>query len=42
MDSNILVAVITSSGAILVAAITFYLTKKHEFDVEWRHEKLNH
>ena len=42
MDSNILVAVITSSGAILVAAVTFYLTKRHQFEVEWRHEKLNH
>jgi hypothetical protein len=42
MDNSVLVAVITSSGAILVAAITFYLTKKHQFEIEWRHEKLNH
>jgi hypothetical protein len=42
MGSNILVAAITSSGAILVAAITFYLTKRHQLEVEWQHEKLNH
>ncbi len=42
MDNSILVAVITVSGSILVAAITFFLTKKHQRDEEWRHEKLNH
>lgn len=42
MDSSILVAIITASGTILVAAITFYLTKRHQFEIEWRHEKLNH
>ena len=42
MDSSILVAVITVSGTILAAAITFYLTKRHQFEIEWRHEKLNH
>jgi hypothetical protein len=34
MDSSILVAVITASGTILVVAITFYLTKRHQFEVE--------
>ena len=42
MDSSILVAIITVSGSIIVAAITFYLAKKHQLDVEWQHEKLNH
>ncbi len=42
MDSSILVAIITVSGSILVAAITFYLTKRHELEVEWQHGKLNH
>jgi hypothetical protein len=42
MDSTILVAIITVSGSILVAAITFYLTKSHQLKVEWQHEKLNH
>jgi len=42
MDSSILVAIITVSGSIIVAAVTFYLTKKHQLDVEWQHEKLNH
>jgi hypothetical protein len=42
MDSSILVAIITVSGSILVAAITFYLTKRHQLNIEWQHEKLNH
>ena len=42
MNDSILVAIITASGGILVAALTFYLTKRHELKVEWRHEKLNH
>jgi hypothetical protein len=42
MESSILVAIITVSGSILVAAVTFYLTKSHQFKVEWQHEKLNH
>lgn len=42
MNSSILVAVITVSGSIIVAALTFYFTKKHQLNVEWRHEKLNH
>lgn len=33
---------ITVSGSILVAAVTFYLTKRHQLKVEWKHEKLNH
>lgn len=42
MDSSILVAVITASGSVLLAALTFYLTKKHQLKVEWQKEKLNH
>lgn len=38
MDTTILVALIT----ILGSALTFYLTKRHQIDVEWQHEKLNH
>lgn len=38
MDNTILVALIT----ILGSALTFYLTKRHQIDVEWQHEKLNH
>ena len=42
MNSSIFVAIITVSGSIVIAAITFYLTKKHQLDVEWQHNKLNH
>jgi hypothetical protein len=42
LNDAVLVAIITASGGILVAALTFYLTKRHESKVEWQHEKLNH
>ncbi len=42
MNDLIVVAIITSSGSLLVAAVTYYLTKKHELSVQWRNEKLNH
>lgn len=42
MTDSILVAIITASGSILVAALTFYLTKRHQLKVEWQKEKLNH
>lgn len=42
MEGSIWVAVITACGSIVVAAVTFYLTKKHQLKVEWQHEKLNH
>jgi len=42
MNDTIVVAIITVSGSLIVAAITFYLTKKHELSVQWRNEKLNH
>ena len=42
MDDTILVAIITVSGSILVAALTFYLTKRHEIKVQWQREKINH
>ena len=42
MDTTIIVAIITVSGSIVVAALTFYLTKRHQLKVEWQHEKLNH
>ena len=42
MDSAILVAIITVCGTILAASLTFYFTKRHQLEVEWRHEKLNH
>jgi hypothetical protein len=42
MNEAIIVAVITASGSILVAALTFYLTKRNELAVQLRNEKLNH
>ena len=42
MNETIVVALITASGSILVAALTFYLTKRNELAVQLRNEKLNH
>jgi hypothetical protein len=42
MDKTIIIAIISVSGSILVAALTFYLTKRHQIKVEWQHQKLNH
>jgi hypothetical protein len=42
MNDTIIVAIITVSGSLVVAAVTFYLTKRHELSVQWRNEKLNH
>jgi hypothetical protein len=42
MDTSVFVAVITASGSILAGALTFYLTKRHQWKVEWQHQKLNH
>jgi hypothetical protein len=42
MNDTIVVAIITASASVVVAALTFYLTKRHELAVQWRGEKLNH
>ena len=42
MNEAIIVAIITAAASILVAALTFYFTKKHELAVQWRNEKMNH
>lgn len=42
MDASITTAIITSSSAIIVAALTFYLTKRHEREAEWQQKKLDH
>jgi len=42
MDASVITAIITSSGAIIVAALTFFLTKRHERLSEWRQKKLDH
>ena len=42
MEKTIIVSIISVSGSIIVAALTFYLTKWHEIKVEWQKQKLNH
>ncbi|MBP4044985.1 hypothetical protein [Chromobacterium violaceum] len=42
MDTPVWVAVISSAASILVAAVTFFLTKRKERDAEWRKQKLEH
>lgn len=42
MNEAVIIAIITASGSLLLAALTFYLTKRHELSVQWRQEKLNH
>ena len=42
MDSTIFVAVITATGSILVASITFYLTKRNQLEMDRQQNKLNH
>jgi hypothetical protein len=42
MSDDLLVALIASSGAIVLAAISYWLTKKRERDSELRKEKLEH
>lgn len=41
-NESIIVAIITAAGSVLVAALTFYLTKRHELRVAWQQQKLNH
>lgn len=42
MNYTIVVAIISASASIVVAALTFFFTKRHELSVQWRGEKLNH
>ena len=42
MDSTIFVAVITATGSILVASVTFYLTKRNQLEMDRQQNKLNH
>ncbi|MDY7545489.1 hypothetical protein QN360_21110 [Glaciimonas sp. CA11.2] len=42
MDTPILVAVISAAASLVVAAITFLLTKRKEREAEWRKQKLEH
>jgi hypothetical protein len=42
MSSDVITALIAASGAIVVAATSYWFTKKHERESELRKEKLEH
>ncbi len=42
MNTNILVAIISTSGSIIVASLTYYFTKRMQTKTEWQREKMNH
>jgi hypothetical protein len=42
MNASIVTAIISSSGAIILAALSFFLTKRYERLTEWRQKKLDH
>lgn len=42
MDTAIVTALNAAIGSILIAALTYYLTKKQQIAKEWRDAKLNH
>jgi len=42
MDTAILVTIITTSGSIILASLSFYLTKRYQIKTEWQKEKINH
>ena len=42
MNEVVVVASIAAYASIIVAALTFLLTKRHGLAVQWRNEKMNH
>jgi putative exporter of polyketide antibiotics len=42
MEASLLAALISASSAIIVAGVSYYLTKRREREVEWRKLKLEH
>ena len=42
MDTNILVAIISVSGSIIIASLTYYFTRLMQTKTEWQREKMNH
>lgn len=42
MDNQLIISLITVSGSILAAALSYSFTKKRERDAEWRKQKLEH
>ena len=42
METTVLIALISTCGSIVVASLTFYLTKKEKIKMEWQQIKINH
>jgi hypothetical protein len=42
LDTNVLVAIISASGSVIVAAFTYLLSKRQQINAEWRTQKLSH
>lgn len=42
MANEVLVAIITVSGSVIIAAISYFFTKRQQREAEWRDSKLNH
>jgi len=42
MTSQIIIAIIGASGTLLLASLTYYLTKRQQIEKEWRDAKINH
>lgn len=42
MDTTIIITLITVVGTVIVSAFTFYFTKRHELNVDWQKQKINH
>ncbi|MFW9880091.1 MAG: hypothetical protein ACFFG0_44015 [Candidatus Thorarchaeota archaeon] len=42
LDVSIIVSLITVSGSIFTAGLVYYFTKKHQLEMDWRKEKINH
>jgi PBP1b-binding outer membrane lipoprotein LpoB len=42
MDTNILIAIISTAGSIVLASLSYYLTKRRQTKTEWQHQKMTH
>jgi len=42
MNSGVIIAIISAAGSIVMAALTYYFTRRHQINIEWRREKIKH
>jgi len=42
MNANVTIAIITVAGSVVVAALSYFLTKRQQREAEWRTSKLKH